>query len=161
LADGINNLITLKASEMTQIKQSDYSTPCTYPGAFIPAPLVLEEIMAELKCPHEGETRPLVNIVEMPDVFTIELAAPGLKRGDFYVTVTCDILRVGVLHKDTEEKLYRQHEFNYCCFHREIPLPVNVDTNFLNAVYEDGILYVKLPKTNEPVMNRVERVIIY
>jgi HSP20 family molecular chaperone IbpA len=134
-----------------------------YPGIFIPAPLTLEELMAELHQPHEGESRPLVNVAEHSNAFIIEVAAPGLKSGDFYVSINEDVLTISVLHKEKEagKKSYHQHEFNYGCFKREIVLPGNVDADFLSAVYEDGILCVRLPKSKVPVMNYVERIIIY
>ena len=146
---------------MTHINTNIPGTYSTYPGEYIPAPLMLEELLAELQHTHEGESRPLINVAEMPDVFIIEVAAPGLKSGDFYVSINDNALTISVLHKETDKKLYHQHEFNYCCFKREIVLPGNVDADFLSAVYEDGILCVRLPKSKAPVMNHVERIIIY
>ena len=135
----------------------------TYPGTFVPSPLVLEELVAELQQPHEGESRPLVNVVEESDAFIIDVAAPGLKSEDFYVGIQEDILTISVLHKEKEEsnKLFHQHEFNYWCFKRDIILPQNVDADFLSAFYENGILRVRIPKSNIAIMNNVERVIIY
>ena len=148
---------------MTHTNVKCPGTHCTYPGEYIPTPLTLEELLDELQKPHEGEARPLVNVVEMPEVFIIEVAAPGLKSGDFYVSITDNVLTVSVLHKEKEagKKLYHQHEFNYCCFKRDIVLPGNVDADFLSAVYKDGILCVRLPKSKERVINHVERIIIY
>lgn len=135
----------------------------TYPGTFVPSPLVLDELIAELQQPHEGESRPLVNVVEESDAFIIDVAAPGLKSEDFYVGIQEDILTISVLHKEKEEsnKLFHQHEFNYWCFKRDIILPQNVDADFLSAVYENGILRVRIPKSNVAIMNNVERVIMY
>ncbi len=134
-----------------------------YPGLFIPAPLTWEELLAELQRPHDGESRPLVNIAETPDLFIIEVAAPGLKSSDFYVSIAKNVLTISVLQKEgtISNKLYHQHEFNYCCFNRKIELPGNVDADFLTALYEDGILCVRLPKSKTPVMNHVERIVIY
>ena len=134
-----------------------------YPGQYIASSLTLEELLDELQKPHEGEAKPLVNIEEMPDAFIIEMAAPGLKNSDFYVSVIANTLTVSFLHKDDKhsKKLYRQHEFNYCCFKKDIVLPGNVDADFLSAVYKDGILCVRLPKSKEQVMNNIERIIIY
>ena len=134
-----------------------------YPGQYIASSLTLEELLDELQKPHEGEAKPLVNIEEMPDAFIIEMAAPGLKNSDFYVSIIGNILTVSFLHKDDKHiiKLYRQHEFNYCCFKKDIVLPDNVDADFISAVYKDGILCVRLPKSKEQVMNNIERIIIY
>ena len=134
-----------------------------YLRQYIPAPLTLEELMDELQKPHEGETRPLINLTEMLDAFNIEVAAPGLKSADFLVSIDENVLSIAVLHKETGagNKLYHQHEFKYSCFKREIVIPGNVDADFLSAVYEDGILCIRLPKSKEQVMNHVERIIIY
>ena len=134
-----------------------------YPGQYIASPLTLEELLGELQQPHETESKPLVNIEEMPDAFIIEMAAPGLKNSDFYVSIIGNILTFSFLHKDYRhsKKLYRQHEFNYCCFKKDIVLPGNVDADFISAVYKDGILCVRLPKSKEQVMNNIERIIIY
>lgn len=138
-------------------------THCTYPGEYIPAPLTLDELLTELQKRHEGETKPLINVAEMPDAFLVEVAAPGLKNDDFLVSIDENVLKIAVLHKDTKagKKLYYRHEFNYSCFQRDIVLPEKVDAAFISAVYKDGILYVRLPKSNEQVMNHVERIIIY
>ena len=134
-----------------------------YPGQYIASSLTLEELLDELQQPHEAESKPLVNIVEVADAYIIEMAAPGLKNSDFYVSIIGNILTVSFLHKDYKhsKKLYRQHEFNYCCFKKDIVLPGNVDADFLSAVYKDGILCVRLPKSKEQVMNNIERIIIY
>jgi len=158
-----NYLITYKRQKMTHSNVNFPGTYCAYPGEYIPAPLTLVELLAELQKPHEGETKPLINMAEMPDVFIIEVAAPGLKSDDFLVSIDENVLSVAVLHKDTEagKKLYQQHEFNYSCFQRDIVLPGNADAAFLNAVYENGILRIRLPKCKKQVVNHVERIIIY
>ena len=99
------------------MKQNKLNCPdqhSAYPGDYIPAPLSFEELLDELQKSHEGGVMPLVNVVEMHDVFKIELAAPGLKSDDFYVGINGNVLTISALHKDkaTVEKLYHQHEFN-------------------------------------------------
>jgi HSP20 family protein len=148
---------------MTHTKLSCPEKSSDYLRQYIPPPLTLEELMEELEKHHEGETRPLVNVMEMPDVFIIEVAAPGLKSGDFYISINGNVLTISALHKEKEAEIkkYHQHEFNYCCFKREIVLPGNVDADFLSTIYEHGILCMRLPKSNAAVMNHVERIIIY
>ena len=94
---------------------------CAYPGQYIASSLTLEELLDELQQPHEAESKPLVNIVEEPDAYIVEMAAPGLKKSDFYVSIKSNILTVSFLHKDNEnnKKLYCLQEFNYCCYRRE------------------------------------------
>ena len=134
-----------------------------YPGQYIASSLTLEELLDELQQPHETESKPLVNIVEVPDAYIIEMAAPGLKKSDFYVSIEGNILTVSFLHKDNEnkKKMYCLQEFNYCCFRRDIIVPGNVDADFLSAEYKNGILIVRVPKSKKQVINNVERIIIY
>ena len=134
-----------------------------YPGQYVASSLTREELLDELQQPHEAESKPLVNIEEMPDSYIIEMAASGLKKSDFYVSIKGNILTVSFLHKDNEnkKKLYCLQEFNHCCFKRDIIVPGNVDADFLSAVYMDGILMVRVPKSKEQVINNIERIIIY
>ena len=141
-----------------------YSGNCSpYPGECIQAPFALDELLEELSKEHEGTTTPLVNIVELPDLFTVEIAAPGLKREDFYVSINENILSIYVLHKepDAHTKVYLQHEFNYCCFKTEINIPDKFYTEFLHARYSDGILSVSLPRANESLKHVLARVTVY
>lgn len=148
---------------MTHVMLKNAVSSDYYPGVFVPAPLMMDELLEELQKPHEGASLPLVNVVEEEDMVIVEVAAPGLKPGEFLASIHENVLIVSVLHKEkcTRKKLYHRHEFNYECFKREIPLPVNIDVDFLTAVYKDGILHVMLPKSKEQVMNRIDRIIIY
>ena len=134
-----------------------------YPGEYIPAPLALDELAEELRKPHEGANKPLVNISELPDLFKVEVAAPGLKSEDFYVNLNGNLLSIYVLHRELEgnTKIYLQHEFNYCCFKRDIILPDNFDTEFLIARYIDGVLSISLPKLIGKCVHRVTRIMVY
>lgn len=148
---------------MTHLKLNIAEQHTAYPGEYVPSPLTMEELLKELLQPHEGASSPQMNIVETTDAFTIEVAAPGLKISDFIVSIHNNLLSVSVLHKEQAagNKIYHQHEFNYCCFKKEITLPDNIDTDFMTAHYQHGILYVRLPKSRENNINMVERVIIY
>jgi HSP20 family molecular chaperone IbpA len=110
-----NYLMTVKRQKMTHTNVNYPGTNYTYPDEYIPAPLTLEELMAELQNPHEGEAKPMLNLAEMPDAFIIEVAAPGLKSVDFMVSIDENLLSIAVLHKeiDASNKLYHQHEFNH------------------------------------------------
>jgi HSP20 family protein len=143
--------------------QPNPATYSPYPGEYIPAPLALDELAEELRKPHEGANKPLVNIAELPDLFKVEVAAPGLKSGDFYVNINGNLLSIYVLHKEPEgnTKIYLQHEFNYCCFKRDIILPDKFDTEFLYARYADGVLCISLPKATGEFVHRVSRVMVY
>lgn len=100
---------------------------------------------------------PSVNISELDNQFKIELAAPGLDKGDFNVKVEEDHLIVSAKRENnTEEKSdegkFVRREFNYASFSKSFRLPDNVDTDAIQANYVNGILVLEVPKV-EPVNN--------
>ncbi|MEM6724532.1 MAG: Hsp20/alpha crystallin family protein [Bacteroidota bacterium] len=104
---------------------------------------------------HEApvlKSRPLINIKEDDNGYGIELAAPGLDKGDFNVSVDKDILSISVDRKsETTDKKdnYTRKEFSYQSFKRSFHLPETVDASGIDAKYENGVLLVVLPKKEE------------
>src|SRR5690606_32230359 len=101
-----------------------------------------------------------VNIKNNADAFEIELAAPGLKKGDFNIEVEEDLLKLSVEKKQESEENsenYTRKEFNYSSFHRSFTLPKNiVDKDQVRAVYVDGILKVSIPKLQEAKETKIK-----
>lgn len=98
------------------------------------------------------EQRPLVNVVEHAGEFKLEVAAPGLKKEDFKISVEKDQLIVSAKREqETEETKdnYSRREFNFTSFKRSFYLPETVNTEAIAANYEDGILSLTLPKKEE------------
>ncbi|MEZ5040698.1 MAG: Hsp20/alpha crystallin family protein [Saprospiraceae bacterium] len=96
-------------------------------------------------------SRPAVNISENKESFLLELAAPGLNKEDFKVSVEKNMLTVAA-NKETkseEGNQYRRREFNYLSFKRSFHLPSSIDANAINATYENGVLYLTLSKKEE------------
>ena len=94
---------------------------------------------------------PAVNIKETDDDFTIELAAPGMKKDDFKIDYENGRLSISSEKKEeiSDEKFNRR-EFSYQSFCRTFELSENsVQTSKIKARYQDGILSINLPKTEE------------
>ena len=92
------------------------------------------------------------NIIENPDSFQLDLAAPGLKKDDFKIHLENNILTVSSEVEDQkleEGKNYSRKEFYYGSFSRSFTLPKIVDLDKIQADYSDGILKVILPKKEE------------
>ena len=137
----------------------------TYPGEYKPLQRKFETLEEELSKPHEGASSPADNICETPEYYKIELAAPGLKREDFFVSINeHGHLSISALHKEPnriENEKYRKHTFNYECFTRELLLPENIDTDFVKAEYRAGILAIWFLKTEKPYQKRTSTIIVY
>jgi HSP20 family protein len=102
-----------------------------------------------------NSTLPACNIIEEHDHFIIEVAAPGLKREDFKVSMVNNQLLVSCEKKSEMErsnKDYSRHEFSYETFQRAFSLPEGqIKGDNISAKYDNGILYITLPKREEVV----------
>jgi HSP20 family protein len=97
---------------------------------------------------------PAVNVAEKDNEYCIDLAVPGYKKEDFKVKVNNDILTVSAEAKTEnkeEKKEYTRKEYSYSSFSRSFQLPDNVKDDQITAKYEDGMLKLSLPKTNNVV----------
>lgn len=95
-------------------------------------------------------TNPGVNIKESDDAFSIEIAAPGLKKTDFNINLDSKHLIVSchneVNEKSEEGSSYTRKEYSYSNFERKFPLPKNIDREKISAEYNNGILAIRLLK---------------
>ncbi|MGE0770503.1 MAG: Hsp20/alpha crystallin family protein [Cyclobacteriaceae bacterium] len=95
---------------------------------------------------------PAVNVMEKEKEFEIQMAAPGLTKKDFNITIENGILTIEV-EKDIEKKEelenYTRREYSYTNFTRSFTLPESVKTEKVDAWYENGILRLLLPKMVE------------
>ncbi len=95
---------------------------------------------------------PAVNVKEDENAFQIEVAAPGLKKGDFKLSLHENRLTISSKQEENKEEKtekYSRQEFNYTSFQRTFTLPKNVDGEKIDASYTNGILHVGLPKKEE------------
>lgn len=104
---------------------------------------------------------PAVNVKETEKGFDIEVAAPGLSKKDFNVTVENGILTISSEkkeEKETKDKDYTRQEFSYTSFRRSFALPENVKEEDVNARYENGVLMLTLLKKT-PSIQKVKKAI--
>ncbi|WP_299178618.1 Hsp20/alpha crystallin family protein [uncultured Chryseobacterium sp.] len=96
-------------------------------------------------------TIPSVNIKESPDDFEVEVAAPGMEKQDFEITLEGNMLTISSSKKNQKEESegnYTRKEFSYQSFQRSFELPKDVvDEEHIVAKYENGVLKLTIPKT--------------
>ena len=106
----------------------------------------------------KGISIPAVNVTENKKEYKLEVAAPGFKKEDFNLEVKNGYLTISGESKSDEEKKdeqYTRREFRYNSFSRSFALPDNVREQDIQARYNDGILWITLPKaTDEPVVSK-------
>ncbi|WP_367277507.1 Hsp20/alpha crystallin family protein [Mucilaginibacter sp.] len=98
---------------------------------------------------------PAVNISETNEHYHIELAAPGLKKEDFKITLDRDVLMISAEHQSEQtgnDKKYNKCEYNYTSFVRSFTLPDSADDEGIEAEYTDGVLKINVAKREEARM---------
>lgn len=94
---------------------------------------------------------PAVNIKDNADNYLLELAAPGLEKKDFEVTVDNGLLTISSkkeVNNEQSDENYTRREFSYTAFTRTFSLPEGVKQDAVAANYTNGVLHVTLPKTD-------------
>lgn len=99
-------------------------------------------------------TRVPVNIRETDNSFEMELVAPGLKKEDLHLNVAGDTLTVSFEEKEDQKEENKQdgwiqQEFRQRPFSRSFQLNDTVEAANIKARYENGILYLSLPKNEK------------
>jgi len=98
-------------------------------------------------------TLPSVNIKENSDEFKVEVAAPGFEKGDFKLELNHDVLTISsekqIENEAKEDERYSKREFSYQSFTRSFTLPHSADSERIDATYDNGILFVSIPKKEE------------
>lgn len=102
---------------------------------------------------------PVVDIKENQDEFTVFAELPGMKKEDVHITFSDGKLVIeGERKKEQEEKEANYHrvERSYGKFCRTFQLPSGIQANKIAADFKDGILKVKLPKSEEVKPKEIE-----
>ena len=97
-------------------------------------------------------TVPAVNITDNQDEYKVSLAVPGLKKDDFKIDVEGNILTISSEKEESNEEKdarFTRREYSYSSFSRSFTLPEEVNREKIEAVYENGVLKLRLPKKEE------------
>jgi len=97
-------------------------------------------------------TVPAVNVSENTKDYKVSVAAPGMKKDDFKIDVEGDMLTISAETKNEKEEKdekFSRKEYNYSSFSRSFTLPDAVNKEKIEATYENGVLQLVLPKTEE------------
>ena len=119
--------------------------------------------------PRHVATAPAVNVKESDTAFTMEVAAPGLKKEFCSVNINNEgnlVVKIEnkAQHEEKSEEGEKKHhylrrEFSYASYEQAYCLPEEVDTEHISAKVEDGILTIELPKLAPEPEKKMDRVI--
>jgi HSP20 family protein len=91
-----------------------------------------------------------VNIEDTADAFIIVMFAAGLDKSAFQISVKDDVLTIRYQAPETGlSRRFTRRELQQDSFEREFALNGKVNTEAIEAHYENGVLTLRLPKNPE------------
>jgi len=106
---------------------------------------------------HGSGFTPNIDIRENDKEIRVSAELPGIDEKDIDITLNHDSLTIKGEKKEEKEdkgKDYYRMERSYGTFCRTIPLPVEIETDKVNAHYRKGILTVTIPKSKKSIEER-------
>lgn len=97
---------------------------------------------------------PAVDIAEDETQYEIKVSVPGMKKSDFNLDLTDGRLTISgerKMEEKKEGKNFHTIETHYGSFSRSFHLPDDVDPEKIEASYNDGLLNIKLPKSEKSI----------
>ncbi len=107
---------------------------------------------------HELCWKPPTDVYETDSHFVVILELAEMKAEEVSITYQDGILQIRGVRKAApprERRRYHKMEINYGPFERRIAVLSDVDIGNLSAVYREGFLEIRLPKTQNPPADSV------
>jgi HSP20 family protein len=116
---------------------------------------------ADGECDHlmPPDWVPPVDVVETPEAYILQAELPEVSGRDVKVSVQDGVLRLeGERRRRTPDPDARLHrvERAYGCFVRSFVLPDDVEEGGLEATFRDGVLTVRMPKSEQARPRTIE-----
>lgn len=95
---------------------------------------------------------PRMNLLETEDNYELQVESPGMKKEDVNILFEDNMLTIsGEKKTDSKEENSRYHinEICYGKFSRSFELPAHIDSDKIDAKWNEGILNVTIPKTEK------------
>ena len=105
------------------------------------------------------EWAPLVDIIEDDKEWLVKADLPEVKKEDVKVTVENGVLTVTgerKFEKEEKDKKYHRIERSYGTFFRSFTLPDAADGSKVSAEFKDGVIKVRLPKSEKAKPKTIE-----
>jgi len=100
-----------------------------------------------------------VDVEETDKEIQVWAEAPGFEPKDFDIHIGGDMLTIRAEHKqgaDQQEGEYHFRERRFGRFQRSVRLPAAVDAEKVEADYRNGVLELRIPRSQEAQRQRIE-----
>ena len=102
--------------------------------------------------PELGAWELTVDMYQTADDVVVKASLPGVKTEEVDISITGDTLTIKGEHKEEQEvkqEDYLYKERRYGVFSRSLQIPAQVKSDKAEAVFENGVLTLTLPKAEE------------
>ena len=102
---------------------------------------------------------PALDISERKDAYLVTVELPGVEADDLEITMEDGLLTIqGERHfaHDSSEQQFHRVERRYGAFRRSITLPAQVMAEQIQASFDNGVLQILVPKTEEAKPKRIQ-----
>lgn len=93
-----------------------------------------------------------VDMYQTDNDVVVKASLPGFKPEEVDISISGDTLTIKGEHKEekeTKDENYFRKELRYGSFNRVLPLPVQIKSDKAEALFENGVLTLTLPKADE------------
>jgi HSP20 family protein len=101
---------------------------------------------------YRGERYPLLNVWTSPEGLMVEADMPGVAPADVDIDLVGDELTISGKVNATataENVVVHRQERPHGEFARKLKLPFRIDSNNVSAAFRNGVLRIKLPRSEE------------
>ncbi len=103
--------------------------------------------------PHSHAWRPPTDVYEREDEIIVRVEIAGMAEDGFNISLDQNVLVIRGVRPDlNERRAYHQMEINFGEFITAIDLPFPIDAESVRAEYQNGFLWVILPKSHPKVI---------
>ena len=103
--------------------------------------------------------RPALDVSETPKEVLVKAELPGMDPKEIDISLSQNVLTLRgekKQEKEEKDKSFHRIERSYGAFSRSVQLPSDVDPEDVDATYKDGVLQLKLKKTEKSVAKKIE-----
>jgi len=119
---------------------------------FMRRPFSMFPMMWPLAAKIEEALSPAIDVFEEDNAVVVKAELPGMKKEDISVELIDGILKIAGEKKreeKVEKKNYYRTERSLGSFERRISLPAETQVDKAKASFKDGLLEIKIPKSEE------------
>jgi HSP20 family protein len=97
-----------------------------------------------------------LDVQESDDSLVIRADAPGFDADDFDLEIRGDNLEISACQSEEKRRDEQGFRWQKREMYRSVPLPADVDPEKIDAQYRNGVLTVKLPKSETAKRRKIE-----